>query len=156
MTKLQPTKNAITSMTTKASKDNSPTWSMGSNRSIITAMEKSHSPAQLNSSAWLTSYQAFIGQSTCSVAFSALMLLVGRQEGHPACKNMGGWWKWAMVSPDGVGPSQMVDVSASVNLPLRHKVQKSSSGTGSPGWSQKKGHKTIVVWCGGSLLSVLY
>jgi len=28
------------------------------------------------------------------VAFSALMLLVGRQEGHPACKkNMGGWWR---------------------------------------------------------------
>jgi len=28
---------------------------------------------------------------------------------------------------------------------LHHKVQKSSSGTGSPGWSRKKGHKTIVV-----------
>jgi len=27
------------------------------------------------------------------VAFSALMLLDGRQEGHPACKNMGGWWR---------------------------------------------------------------
>jgi len=24
------------------------------------------------------------------VAFSALTLLVGRQEGHPACKNIGG------------------------------------------------------------------
>jgi len=32
-------------------------------------------------------------------------------------------------------------VSASVNLPLHHKVQRFSSGTGSPGWSQKKGHK---------------
>jgi len=40
-------------------------------------------------------------------------------------------------------------VSASVNLPLHHEVQKFSSGTGSPGWSQKKGHKTVVVWCGG-------
>ena len=57
---------------------------------------------------------------------------------------MGGWWKWAMVSPDGVAPSRMVDVSASVNLPLHHKVQKFSSGTGSPGWSRKKGHKTGV------------
>jgi len=37
-------------------------------------------------------------------------------------------------------------VSASVNLPLHHKVQKFSSGTGSPGWSRKKGHKTVVVW----------
>ena len=35
---------------------------------------------------------------------------------------------------------------ASVNLPLHHKVQKFSSGTGSPWWSQKKGHKTVVVW----------
>ena len=30
---------------------------------------------------------------------------------------MGGWW-WAPVSPDGVAPSRMVGVSASVNLPL--------------------------------------
>jgi len=38
-------------------------------------------------------------------------------------------------------------VSASVNLSLHHKVQKFSSGTGSPGWSWKKGHKTVVwVW----------
>jgi len=63
------------------------------------------------------------------VAFSALTLLVGRQEGHPTCKNMGGWWRWALVSLDGVAPSRMVGVSASVNLPLRHKVQKFSSGT---------------------------
>ena len=40
----------------------------------------------------------------------------------------------------------MVGVSASVNLPLHHKVQKFSSGTGSPGWSRKKGRKTVVVW----------
>jgi len=39
----------------------------------------------------------------------------------------------------------MVGVSASVNLPLLHKVQKFSSGAGSPGWSRKKGRKTIVV-----------
>ena len=36
-------------------------------------------------------------------------------------------------------------MSASVNLPLHHKVQKFSSGTGSPGWSQKKGLKMVVV-----------
>ena len=38
-------------------------------------------------------------------------------------------------------------MSASVNLPLHRKVQKFSSGTGSPGWSRKKGRKTVVV-CG--------
>jgi len=36
-------------------------------------------------------------------------------------------------------------LSASVNLPLHHKVQKFSSGTGSPRWSQKKGRKMVVV-----------
>jgi len=78
------------------------------------------------------------------VAFSALTLLAGWQEGLPSVKN-GGWWRWALVSPDGVAPSRIVGVSASVHLPLHHKVQKFSSGTGSPGWSQKKGHKTVVV-----------
>ena len=58
---------------------------------------------------------------------------------------LGGWWRWALVSPDGVAPSRIVWVSASVNLPLHHKVQKFSSGTGSPGWSRKKGRKTVVV-----------
>jgi len=58
---------------------------------------------------------------------------------------MGGWWRWALVSPDGVAPSQMVFVSASVNLPLHHEIQKFSSGTSSPGWSRKKGRKVVVV-----------
>ena len=82
------------------------------------------------------------------VAFSALTLLIGQQEGHPACKNMGGWWGWALISHDGVASSRIVCVSASVNLPLHHKVQKFSSGTGSPGWSRKKGRKTVVAWFG--------
>jgi len=59
---------------------------------------------------------------------------------------MGGWWRWVLVSPDGMAPSRMVSVSASVNLPLHHKVQKFSSGTVSPGWSRKKGRKTVVIW----------
>ena len=58
---------------------------------------------------------------------------------------MMGWWRWTQLSLDGVAPSRMVGVSASVNLPLHHKVQKFSSGTGSPGWSRKKGHKTVLV-----------
>ena len=88
-------------------------------------------------------------RSNCAscLAFSALTLLVGRQEGHLACKKNGRSW-WVLLSLDGVAPSRMVGVSASVNLPLHHKVQKFSSGTGSPGWSRKKGRKTVVVWCG--------
>jgi len=56
-----------------------------------------------------------------------------------------GWgrWKWELLSPDGVAPSRTVDVSASVNLPLHHKVHKFSSGTGSYGWSRKKGRKRL-------------
>ena len=43
------------------------------------------------------------------------------------------------------GRKGVVGVSASVNLPLHHKIQNFCSGTGSPGWSRKKGRKTVVV-----------
>jgi len=56
---------------------------------------------------------------------------------------MGRWWRWALISLDGVAPSWMVSVSASVNLPLHHKVQKFSCGTGSPGWSRKRAIKWL-------------
>jgi len=36
------------------------------------------------------------------VTFSALTLLVGQQEGHPACKKMELWWRWAPVRLDGL------------------------------------------------------
>ena len=68
------------------------------------------------------------------------------RKGIRPVKHMGEWWRWALVSPDGVAPTQMVGVSASVNLPLHHKVQRFSSGTGSPGWSRKKGHKTVAAF----------
>ena len=42
-------------------------------------------------------------------------------------------------------PRRMVSVSASVNLPLHHEVQKFSSGTGSPGWSRNNGRKMVAV-----------
>ena len=74
-----------------------------------------------------------------------MTLLVRWREGHPAGKKIGGWWRWALPSLDGAAPSRLVDVSASVNLPLHHQDQRFSSGTGSPGWSQKKGRKTVVV-----------
>jgi len=50
-----------------------------------------------------------------------------------------------LISPGGVAPTRIVDVSASCYPPLHHKVQKKlSSGTGSPGWSRKKSRKTVV------------
>jgi len=63
-------------------------------------------------------------QSHALVAFSALTLLVGQQEGHPRPVKNGGWWRWALLSRDGVAPSRMVGVSASVSLSLHHKVQR--------------------------------
>jgi len=59
---------------------------------------------------------------------------------------MGGrWWRWALVSPDGVAPSFMVGVSASVNLPLHHKVLAPAQ-RGGPG---KRAVKRLWWWCGG-------
>jgi len=62
--------------------------------------------------------------------------LRGRKGIRPV-KNGGGGGGHCLA--DGVATSWMVGVSASVNLPLHHQVQKFSSGTGSPGWSQKNG-----------------
>jgi len=79
------------------------------------------------------------------VAFSALALLVGRQEGHPACEKHGGWCRWALVNPNGVAPSRMVSVPASVNLPCTIKSRSSllaPAHLGGPGKRVKNG-------CGG-------
>ena len=51
-------------------------------------------------------YWTFCAFCNCEIAFSALTLLVGQQEGHAARKKMGWWWRWALVSPDGVAPSR--------------------------------------------------
>ena len=60
---------------------------------------------------------------------------------------MGGWWRCALVSLDGVAPSRLVDVFASVNLPLHHKVQKFSCGDSSPGWSRSRKRAVKRWWC---------
>ena len=57
-----------------------------------------------------------------------------------------GWWRLALLSPDGVAPSRMFGVSASVNLPLHHEVQKFSFGIISPGLSRKK-RAVRWLWC---------
>ena len=74
----------------------------------------------------------------CLQCFDTVGWAAGRASG---LQKNGGWWRWTLVSPDGVAPSRMVGVSASVDLPLQ---QKFSSGTGSPGWSRNKGRKMDV------------
>ena len=54
----------------------------------------------------------------------------------------GHWFVWMEWHPAGWS----VCLPVLVNLPFHHRVQKFSSGTGSPGWSRKKGLKTVVVW----------
>jgi len=73
--------------------------------------------------------------------------LVGRQEGHPACKKLGGWWKWALVSPDGVAPSWMVSLSASINLPL-HQSRSSLLAPAHPGGPGKRAIKGLWWYSG--------
>jgi len=92
-----------------------------------------------NSSQMNECLQCFYLQCFDTVGWAA-----GKASGFWPVKNMGGWWRWALVSPDREALSRMVGVSASVNLPLHHKVQKFS-----PGWSGKKSRKTVVwsLWC---------
>jgi len=62
------------------------------------------------------------------LAFSALMLLVGLQEGHPACKKPWGFWGRGAVSPVGVAPTRTVGTSASIIFPCSMKIQKTGGG----------------------------
>jgi len=55
---------------------------------------------------------------------------------NPQKYGVGGWWRWALVSPDGVAPSRMVGVSACSLLALAH-----------PGGPGKRAVKQV--WCGG-------
>ena len=67
---------------------------------------------------------------------------------------MCGWCRLALVSPHGVAPSQMVSVSASVNLPLHDEVRSSFLAPVHPGGPGKRAIKRLWLWCGcGSLLS---
>jgi len=61
----------------------------------------------------------------CVLAFSALMLLVGRQEGHSACKKT--------LGIVGVGtPTWTVGTSASIIFPCSIKIQKTAGGETQP------------------------
>jgi len=83
-------------------------------------------------------------------AFSALTLLVGRQEGHPTRKKIWGdgggghWLVWMEWRPAGwsVCLPQLIS-------PCTTKSRSSLLAPAHPVGPRKKGHKTVVVWCGG-------
>jgi len=54
---------------------------------------------------------------------------------------MGGWWRLALVSLDGVAHSPIVSVSASVNLPLHQKSRSSLLAPAHPGGPGKRAVK---------------
>jgi len=59
---------------------------------------------------------------------------------------MGGWWRWALVVPDGVAPIRMVSVSASVNLPFTIKSRSSLLALADPGSPGKRAVKRLWWW----------
>jgi len=88
-----------------------------------------------------------------TTAFSALTLLVGRQEGHPACKKYGedgggGHWLVRMEWR----PAWWLVCLLLLIFPCTIKSRRSLLALADPGgpkWSQEKGRKTVafvVVW----------
>jgi len=66
-----------------------------------------------------------------SRAFSALTLLVGRQEGHPACKKLGGCRGGRAVSSVGVASTRTVGALPPLSSRTPQKSRRIvSSGTG--------------------------
>jgi len=63
-------------------------------------------------------------------------------------QTIGGGWRWALVSLDGVAPSRMVGWSACVNLPLHHKVRSFVLAPAHLGGPRKK----VVNGCGGGVV----
>ena len=87
---------------------------------------------------------------TCNIdgcAFSALTLLVGQQEGHPACKKYGGdgggeYWLVRME----LHPAGWLVCLPLLIFPCTIKSRSSLLAPAHPGGPGKKGRKTVVVW----------
>ena len=99
-------------------------------------------------------YIGTIHGKTCLQCFELPSVLLhcrlGGRKGIRPVKNVGGWWRWALVSPDGVTPNRMVCVSVSVNLPFTINSRSFVAPThlGEPG---KRAIKWLW-WCGVPLL----
>jgi len=92
---------------------------------------------------WMFYLLTYLEIASCLQCFDAVGWVAGRASSP---KNMGGWWRWALV----IVQMEWRPAGWSVCLPLlisrcTIKSRSSSSGTSSPGWSRKKGRKTVVV-----------
>jgi len=84
-----------------------------------------------------------------SSAFSAVTLLVGWQEGHPACKTLsGGMLAWLCVW---VKVAQLIPMLLTISCSRKSRLVLPAwfyfSGAGSPGWSQTKSKCVCVCVC---------
>jgi len=88
--------------------------------------------------------QPFFSRLYClgiSIAYDDVFSLIGTV--------YGGWWRWSLVSPDGVAPSRVVSVSASVIYPCTIKSRISLLAPAHPGGPEKR----AVNGCGTELLN---
>jgi len=60
---------------------------------------------------------------------------------------MGGWWSWALVCPDGVAPTRMVNKSSYIIFPCIIKSRSSLLALAHPAGPGKRAIKRL--WCGG-------
>jgi len=92
----------------------------------------------------------FLSKLTCTFFTSFQLILpsvlwrLGGRRGIWPVKIWGEWWRWALVSPDGVAPSQMVGVLIS---PCTIKSRSSLLALANPGGPRKRAVKRL--WCGG-------
>jgi len=87
-----------------------------------------------------------MGRQQCCTAFSALTLLVGRQEGHPACKK---WWdgggEYCLVRMAWHAAGWQVCLPLLTNLPCTIKSWSSLLALARPGGPKKRAVKWL--WC---------
>jgi len=109
--------------------------------------DQDHNPAYLSVLFFYqTNFKMYFNSARCRQLPSVLWCWwLGGRKGIRPVKNMGGWWRWALVSPDGVAPSRMVGVSASVIFPCTVK-SRSFLATAHPGGPRKRAVKWLW-WC---------
>jgi len=68
---------------------------------------------------------------------------------HSGIKTLEGWWRWALVSPDGVAPSQMVVCLPLLIFPCTMKCSSSLLALAHLCGPGKRAIKRLwLLWCG--------
>jgi len=89
------------------------------------------------------------------LAFSALTLLVGRQEGHLACKNGDGGGEHWLVWMEWLAVRWLVCLSLLI-FPCTIKSRSSVLAPAHPGGPGKMAVKRLWLWCGGMYILIIF